>query len=179
MADQATRRKPPTKEKRPSRLRHEIRPESTDGKKDDKGGTAQEPHNDMIMLGTQLDGNRNVDRHMQNKDPRSDFTEAPLSPNSQLTLERFKAPKKTIVSESDPILFKPLTKELSETGGGPALPFQPFSYERVIRTISETNTKRNSTELLPIASATSPSSTNEERSEQISHGELNTRLLHV
>ncbi|USP79560.1 uncharacterized protein yc1106_06834 [Curvularia clavata] len=169
MTDQATSEKPPAKERKPSRLRYEIRLDSTNDDRDSQGNVVQAPHSDTIVFDTQLDISGHATEHMERKDPEPEFTEPPLSPKSRVTLERFAATKKTTIPETDTILFKTFSKELVEPGSKLALLSQTFSYGRAIRTTNPTNTKIGPVEPQPTAHTASPSSTNEEMSNRKAH----------
>jgi hypothetical protein len=130
MVDQAAREKPAMKEQKPSRLRQEVRPESTDDETDGHSRVVQVPHSDMVILDTQIDHSRHANQPLESHDPKLNMPEAPLSPNSQSTLNRFGATKKASVFDSDPTIFKTFTKTSLDIGNGSSQTFQPFSYVR-------------------------------------------------
>lgn len=177
MANQATGKRPPAKERNPSRLRHEIRPNSTDDNRDNQEDVVQAPHSDTIVCDTQLDISRHATGRMESKCPEMDSTEPPLSPKSRVTLERFAATKKISIPESDAILFRTFHKEPVETGGKLALRSQAFSYGQAIRTTSQIDTNIGPVEPQPTSHTTSPLSTKDEKRDRKAHGKANASLL--
>lgn len=152
MADQAARRRMPAKGQKPSRLRHEIRPESAEDKRESHSHVVQEPHSDVVIPNTQTDSSRHAKEHLEIRDSTSDLSDIPLSPNSLGTLSRFGTSKKTSVLESDPAIFKTFTKNPPEIESASVFTPHVFSHKR------------------PTVHKSSKSSSNQESRKQESHG---------
>ena len=96
---------------KPSRLRHEVRPESTDDERDGKKPIIQEPLSDSIVPETQPDHNGYFIRDDNGPDHEPDLSNLPTSPSATAFLERTTVTKKAEVSERVALAFKPLSRE--------------------------------------------------------------------
>ncbi|CAO2647639.1 Nn.00g085610.m01.CDS01 [Neocucurbitaria sp. VM-36] len=115
MAELPSKGKQPAKRLKPSRLRNEIRPESTDDERGSVKHIIQEPDSETHIPATQLGQNDGMDH-------QTDYAEEVLlSPNSAAVLER-NAIKKTVgPSAPAPCAIPFLTKESLGLGSNSAL----------------------------------------------------------
>ncbi|KAJ4378000.1 hypothetical protein N0V83_000830 [Neocucurbitaria cava] len=121
MADPPPKGRKPTKRLKPSRLRNEIRPESTDDERDPQRLTIQVPHSDTIIPETQLG-------QTEGSDHRSDYgDDMLLSPNSAAVLKRNAVKKAIGPSVSAPCAITLLTKEALGLGNT-SQPSPSFSF---------------------------------------------------
>lgn len=146
MADPPPKGRRPTKRLKPSRLRNEIRPESTDDERDPQRHTIQVPHNDTIIPETQLG-------QTEGSDHRSDCgDDMLLSPNSAAVLKRNTVEKVIGPSASAPCAIKLLTKEAFELRGtSQSSPSFSFSFGHARKAQSKTSPTEGG-ETLPTAS---------------------------
>ena len=92
MAGKAGRGEQLPKEQNPSRLRNEVRPQSTDDERDRRSTAVQVPNSDTIVPETQPGHAGDFHRDDPVADNESEFS---LSPNSAALLERTAVTKKT------------------------------------------------------------------------------------
>ncbi|KAJ5063592.1 hypothetical protein J3E74DRAFT_287879 [Bipolaris maydis] len=151
MADQAARRRMLAKGQKPSRLRHEVRPDSAGDKRESHNPVVQEPHSDVVIPDSQSDPSRHAKESLECHHPTSDLLDVPLSPNSLATLNRFGASKKISVLESDSAIFKTFTKNPLEFESASVFAPHVFSHKP------------------PTVQRSSVSSANQESSRQESH----------
>ena len=154
MAELPSKGKQPVKRHKPSRLRNEIRPESTDDERRSERRTILEPHSDTVIPDTQPEQNERIEN-------QSDYgEEVLLSPNSAAMLER-NAVKKT-KEPSGPASFaiRLLTKETFGLGASPASSSSPsFSFGQATKVPSkippkdETATTQSTTPAKPVDAA--------------------------
>lgn len=159
MADQAARRRMLAKGQKPSRLRHEVRPDSAGDKRESHNPVVQEPYSDVVIPDSQSDPSRHAKESLECHHPTSDLLDVPLSPNSLVTLNRFGASKKISVLESDSAIFKTFTKNPLEFESASVFAPHVFSHKP------------------PTVQRSSVSSANQESSRQESHGRANTIFL--
>jgi hypothetical protein len=162
------------KRHKPSRLRNEIRPESTNDKRDTQKHVVQVPHSDTIVLETQLDDNgrfdaTDFDLGLTNK---PDDGEVPLSPRSAAMLERNTATKKTQPPESTPLTIKLLSKiDFSKRVDSSSVP--SFSFGRPTKASSKTSPN---VEIATTQSIAGERSTREQRWNDTSNGMMSHAL---
>lgn len=126
MAELARRGQLPPKQLRPSRLKYEIHPGSTDDEGSTTESLVQATDSQIVIPETQLDEGAYVQPH----ENESDYGE-PLSPNSAAILERTAAKKGTESSAADPFTVKFLTKDgFSSESKSASTPTFSFSQAR-------------------------------------------------
>ncbi|KAF1850209.1 uncharacterized protein K460DRAFT_350291 [Cucurbitaria berberidis CBS 394.84] len=143
MAGLPSKGKQPAKTHKPSRLRNEVRPESTDDERDVEKHNIQVPHSDSVIPDTQLQQDERIDGVGHRFDKRSDYgEEVPLSPNSADIIERNAVRKMTEALEPAPFTIKLLTKEGCGSRGTPApSTSSAFSFGQVRKVHSKTSPK--------------------------------------
>ena len=133
MAELPSKGKQPAKRLKPSRLRNEIRPESTNN----EGGSVkliiQEPDSETLIPETQLGLNDGIDH-------QTDYgEEVLLSPNSVAVLERNAIKKPTGPLAPAPCAIQFLTKEALGLGSNSALLTSPsFAFGQARKSSSKT-----------------------------------------
>ncbi|KAG9187532.1 hypothetical protein G6011_05403 [Alternaria panax] len=108
MAETADKDRPLPKKQRPSRLRNQVHPESTDDERDRNKNTVHAPNSETVIPETQPDRDGNYHHDDPGPDNESDSS---LSPNSAAFLERTAVKKKTQTIGPIPF-FTPLSRAL-------------------------------------------------------------------
>ena len=132
MAELPRQGKQVPRRQKPSRLRHEVRPESTDDERDRKKPAPQEPDSDAIVPETQpnQDGHYIRDDFTPEREP--DLDELLTSPGTAELLQRTAVTKKadTHTSSWVPYVFSTRTKEtpgLNNPSGSADVPAFAFT----------------------------------------------------
>ncbi|KAF1829285.1 hypothetical protein BDW02DRAFT_561435 [Decorospora gaudefroyi] len=153
--------------RKPSRLRHEIRPDSTDDERDCKKHVVHIPDSDIAVPQTQIayddhasDSGRGLDNDVEDGEP--------LSPGSAAVLERNLVTKKTETPESNSYTFKLLSKEvlgLGDTSASSSPSF--FSFTRTRKAPSKTPPKEEVATLQSTTHVSLVPPTSAQREEQV------------
>jgi hypothetical protein len=129
----------PAKRLKLSRLRHEIRPDSTDDERETKKHDVQEPDSDTVVPETQLDydGHYGFNHGLENESDHGE--DVPLSPNALALIERTAVKKTTEAPDASLFTFRPLSKEIFSLLDNSASSTTPsFSFGQVKKAGSKT-----------------------------------------
>ncbi|KAL1801309.1 hypothetical protein ACET3X_001651 [Alternaria dauci] len=152
MAGKARRSEHPPKRQKLSRLRNEVRPESTDDEWDRRNNIVQVPNSDTVVSGTQPDHGGDSYHEDPIPDNQSDIS---LSPNSAALLERTAVTKKTKKIEHIPFSINLLSRNpigMNDSSASAAPSPNPFA-------MSYSQTKRGFSKPYPKEDATAAEST--------------------
>ena len=132
MAELPRQGKQVPKRQKPSRLRHEVRPESTDDERDRKKPAPQEPDSDAIVPETQPNQDGYYVRNDFTPEREPDLSDLPTSPGTAELLQRTAVTKKADIHTSSwvPFAFSTRTKEtpgLNNNSGSADVPLFAFS----------------------------------------------------
>jgi len=132
MAELPRQGKQVPKRQKPSRLRHEVRPESTDDERDRKKPAPQEPDSDAIVPETQPNQDGYYVRNDFTPEYEPNFDNLPTSPGTAELLHRTAVTKKadTHTSSWVPFAFNTRAKEtpgLKDKSGSADVPTFAFS----------------------------------------------------
>ena len=146
MAELPRQGKQVPKRQKPSRLRHEVRPESTDDERDRKKPAPQEPDSDAIVPETQPNQDGYYVRHDFTPEREPDLSDLPTSPGTAELLQRTAVTKKadTHTSSWVPYVFSTRTKETPElkiTSGSVDVPAFAFTRSQPSQVHKKTSPK--------------------------------------
>ncbi|KAI4685944.1 uncharacterized protein J4E88_003781 [Alternaria novae-zelandiae] len=116
MAELPRQGKQVPKRQKPSRLRHEVRPESTDDERDRKKPVPQEPDSDAIVPETQPNQDGYYVRNDFTPEREPDLSDLPTSPGTAELLQRTAVTKKADIHTSTWVPFA-LSTRTKETPG--------------------------------------------------------------
>jgi hypothetical protein len=181
MAELPGNGKQPAKHHKPSRLRHEVRPDSTDDEREAKKAkkpVVQEPDSDTVVPETQLDHDGHYNDSNRGLDVQSDYGyDIPMSPNSLAMLERVAVAKKPEAPESTPFTVKLLSKmdfAPNDSSASSVTPF--FSFGQARKSPSKTPPKEEVAASQSTAHASLTSPPLEQRDEQVPNGKISSIL---
>jgi hypothetical protein len=147
MAGKAGKGEQLPKEQNLSRLRNEVRPESTDDERDRTSTVVQVPNSDTIIPETQPSHVENFHHDDPVADNESEFS---LSPNSAALLERTAVTKKTETTQCVPFFGKLLSRNpigRNDSSASAAPSSNPFatSYSQTRKVSSKPPPKEDAT----------------------------------
>jgi hypothetical protein len=168
---QGNGKQPPTRRK-PSGLRHELRPDSTDDERETKKHIVQVPHSDTVVPETQPDHEERFNNFSRDFDNVTYYgDDVPLSPNSLAVLERTAVTKKPEVLESTSFTVRLLSKEAFSKGESSASSTTPtFSFGQARKDLSRSPPKEEVAAPQPIAHASLTSPPIQQPEEQVPNG---------
>ncbi|KNG50780.1 hypothetical protein TW65_01758 [Stemphylium lycopersici] len=143
MAEQAGRGKHSAKRHKPSRLRNEVRPDSTDDERDSQRRTVQQPDSDTTVTETQVDDIPRLNEHVDSGDEACGAGD-PLMADDQATIDRLGIVKKAKATASKPDqIFELFSKKPSGLSAIPVSSLPAFSFAPPRQTLNKTPLKRD------------------------------------
>ena len=175
MAEQAGRGKNSAKRHKPSRLRQEVRPDSTDDERDSERRTVQQPDSDTIVPETQIDDIPRLDEHI-NGDDEAGGAGDPLMEDDQATIARLGIRKKATTSKPDQA-FELFSKKPSGSSDIPVSSLPAFSFAPPRQILNKTPLKGDAADPHLTSHATEVSLSDRENGKGNSSSKADTAAL--